>query len=139
VRPPSPAVTRKKWKLNLRRDENDNIDSLKVRSIKNSESLQSAPRSLRLLLPSTQNKRSMTQNWWNHAWLAQGRNEEEQGGAIPRAPPLSHYGDAKSLREAPTGPNDVTSTFSSVQYICFRKSSGSNMGAPNLLLAPGTI
>jgi len=28
---------------------------------------------------------------------------------------------------------------SSIQYICFRKTSGSNMGAPNLLLAPGAI
>jgi len=26
---------------------------------------------------------------------------------------------------------------SSIQYICFRKTSGSKMGAPNLLLAPG--
>jgi len=26
-----------------------------------------------------------------------------------------------------------------IQYICFRKTSGSNMGAPNLLLAPGAI
>jgi len=25
------------------------------------------------------------------------------------------------------------------QHICFQKSSGSNMGAPNLLLAPGAI
>jgi len=28
---------------------------------------------------------------------------------------------------------------SSIQYICFRKTSGSNMGAPNLLLAPDAI
>jgi len=27
----------------------------------------------------------------------------------------------------------------SIQYICFRKTSVSNMGAPNLLLAPGAI
>jgi len=39
--------------------------------------------------------------------------------------------------KAPKSPNNVTST--SVQYICFRKTSGSNMGAPNLLLTPGAI
>ena len=38
---------------------------------------------------------------------------------------------------APRSPNNVTRT--SVQYICFRKTSGSNIGAPNLLLAPGAI
>jgi len=38
---------------------------------------------------------------------------------------------------APKSPNNVTST--SVQYIFCRKTSGSNMGAPNLLLAPGVI
>jgi len=27
----------------------------------------------------------------------------------------------------------------SIQYICFRNTSGSNMGAPNLFLAPGAI
>ena len=37
--------------------------------------------------------------------------------------------------KAPT----MLQVLSSVQYICFRKTSGSNMGAPNLLLAPGTI
>jgi len=39
--------------------------------------------------------------------------------------------------KAPKSPNNVTST--SMQYICFRKTSGSNMGAPNLHLAPGAI
>jgi len=38
---------------------------------------------------------------------------------------------------APKSPNNVTST--SVQYICFRKTSASNMGAPNLFLASGAI
>jgi len=28
---------------------------------------------------------------------------------------------------------------SSIQYICYRKASGSNMGAPNFLRAPGAI
>ena len=36
-------------------------------------------------------------------------------------------------------PNNVTSILSSIQYICFLKTSNSNMGAPNLLLAPGDI
>jgi len=65
-----------------------------------------------------------------------------KGGAIPRAP--NHSGGTEILRErqmivgAPKSPNNVTS-ISSIQYICFRKNSGSNMGALNLLLAPGTI
>jgi len=33
----------------------------------------------------------------------------------------------------------LSQVLSSIQYICFRKISGSNMGAPNLLLAPGPI
>jgi len=40
-------------------------------------------------------------------------------------------------RRAPKSPNNATST--SVQYICFRKTSCLNMGEPNLLLAPGVI
>jgi len=39
--------------------------------------------------------------------------------------------------EGPKSPNNVTRT--SVQYICFRKTSGTNVGAPNLLLAPRAI
>ena len=57
--------------LKLRKTENDDIDPLKVRSItilKNH--YYNAPRSLRLLLPSTQ-KRSMTRNCWNRTWLAE--------------------------------------------------------------------
>jgi len=53
-----------------------------------------------------------------------------QGGAIPRAP--NHCG---RRRKVPT----MSQVLSSMQYICFRKTSGSNMGAPNLLLAPGAI
>ena len=42
----------------------------KITSIKNyKSSLECAPRSLRLLLPSTK-KRSMTRNCWNRTWLA---------------------------------------------------------------------
>jgi len=33
----------------------------------------------------------------------------------------------------------MSQILSSVQYICFRKTSGSNMGPPNLLLGPGAI
>ena len=83
-------------------------------------------------------------NGWNQLIVAegdpavfrtQGRNKE---GAIPRAP--SHYGGAKSLQEGPRSPNNVTSSLlSSIHYICLRKTSVSNMGAPNLLLAPGAI
>jgi len=33
----------------------------------------------------------------------------------------------------------MSQVLSSVEYICFRKTSGSKMGAPNLLLALGAI
>ena len=33
----------------------------------------------------------------------------------------------------------MSQVFSSIQYICFRKNLGSNMGTTNLLLAPGAI
>jgi len=58
VRPPLPLLRGKNGTalINLRKAEND---ALKVRSVKNSKSLLECPRSLRLLLPSTQ-KRSMT-------------------------------------------------------------------------------
>jgi len=52
----------------------------------------------------------------------------------------SNAGDAERLwgrQKVPT----MSQALSSIQYICFRKTSGSNMGAPNLLLllAPGAI
>jgi len=55
VRPPLPLLRGKKWKalINLRKSEKD---ALKVRSVKNSKSLLECPRSLRLLLPSTQKR-----------------------------------------------------------------------------------
>jgi len=62
----------------------------------------------------------------------QGRNV---GGTITLAP--NDYRGAESLRVAPNDcgePLKVPTV--SLQYICFRKSSGSNMGEPNLLLAP---
>jgi len=58
----------------------------------------------------------------------QGRSDGGQGARFPgRQIPM----------RAPKSPNNVTRT--SVQYICFRMSSGSNTGAPNLLLATGAI
>jgi len=71
-----------------------------------------------------------------------GAYRGEKGGAIPRAP--NHSGGGEILRgrrmivEAQKAPT-VPQALSSIQYICFRKTSGSNMGAPNLLLAPGAI
>jgi len=58
----------KNWKasINLRKSENY---PLKVRSLKSSQSLLKCPRSLRLLLPSTQ-KRLIARNCWNLTWLA---------------------------------------------------------------------
>jgi len=40
---------------------------------------------------------------------------------------------------ASKSPNTVTLILSSIQYICCRKTSVSNMGAPSLLLAQGAI
>jgi len=57
--------------------------------------------------------------------------ECNEGDTIPRAP--NHCVGVESLRRASKSPDNVTST--PIQYICFRKTSGSNMGAPNLLLA----
>jgi len=64
---------------------------------------------------------------WGHM---NGRNEGGQGRAIPRVP-----NDCGGHRKVPT----MSHVLSSIQYICFRKTSGSNMGTPNLLLAPGAI
>ena len=52
-----------------------------------------------------------------------------------------HYSlRAESLWGAPESPNNIKSRLlSSIQCICFQKTSGSNMGAPNLILAPGAI
>ena len=59
----------------------------------------------------------------------QGRNDGGQGAQFPgRRVTMRALND----NGAPKIPNNVTST--SVQCICFRKTSGSNMGAPNLLL-----
>jgi len=45
---------------------------------------------------------------------------------------------AESLQGAPKSPNNVTSTFFNTAHF-FQKTSGSKMGAPNLLLALGAI
>jgi len=64
----------------------------------------------------------------------QGSNDEGQGAQFPgRRITMRAPNDCG----APKSHNNVTRT--SVQYVCFRKSSGSNIGAPNLLLAPGAI
>ena len=55
----------------------------------------------------------------------QGRNGVGQGTRFP---------GLQITMRAPKSRNNVTRT--SVQCICFRKSSGSNTGAPNVLLAP---
>jgi len=57
-------------------------------------------------------------------------------GTISRSP--NHYGGAESLRGRRKVPT-VSQVHCLIQYICFRKTSGSNMGASHLLLAPGAI
>ena len=64
----------------------------------------------------------------------QGRNDEGQGAQFPgRRTTVRALNDCGALKS----PNNVTRT--SVQYVCFRKTSGSKIGAPNLLFAPGAI
>ena len=64
----------------------------------------------------------------------QGRNDEGQGAQLPgRRITVRASNDCAT----PKSPNNVTGT--SVQYICFRKTSGSNIGVPNLLLAPSNL
>jgi len=62
--------------------------------------------------------------------LLQGRNEGAQGG--------HNSPGAESLRGTLKCSNSVT-VLSSIHYIYFGNIPGSNMGAPNLLLAPGAI
>jgi len=57
----------------------------------------------------------------------QGRNEGGKGGTIPRAP--NHCGGRRKVLKLPQ-------VFSSIQYICFRKTSVSNMGRQTRFL-PG--
>jgi len=59
-----------------------------------------------------------------------------KGGAIPRAP--NHYEAPNYCGGAWKVPT-MSQVLSSIQKIWFRKISVSNMGAPNLLLAPGAI
>jgi len=64
----------------------------------------------------------------------QGRNDGEQGAQLPRRRITMR---APNDCGSPKSRKNVTRT--SVQYICLRKTSGLNIGAPNLLLAPGAI
>jgi len=63
--------------------------------------------------------------------VCQWRNEEDKQDAISWAP--SHCWGAKK--------STISQVLSSIQYICFRKTSVSNMRAPNLLLprAPSNL
>jgi len=47
----------------------------------------------------------------------------------------NHRGGRPTMPKVPK----MSQVLSSIQYICFRTISGSNMGASNLLLAPGSI
>jgi len=69
-------------------------------------------------------------------WFKQQVRNEGTRGAITRAP--NHSGGAEWLRGRQKIPT-MSHTHSSMQHICFQKTLGSKMGAPNLLLAPGAI
>jgi len=53
----------------LRKAENDDIDALKIRSIKNYKSLLECP-TITALVAALDSKRSMTWHCWNLTWLA---------------------------------------------------------------------
>jgi len=68
-------------------------------------------------------------------WL-QARNEEGKGAQFPgRRVTMGAPNHCEGRRKVPT----MSQVLSSIQYMCFRKTSVSNMGAPDLLLAPGAI
>ena len=80
----------------------------------------------------------------NVAWCRHNRGVTTtcKGGAIPRAP--SHCGGAKSLRGHRMGAGGTEKSQQChkyfLQYSIFASERPvSNMGAPNLLLAPGAI
>jgi len=64
----------------------------------------------------------------------QGSNDGGQGPQLPGRQITMRAPDDCGV---PKSPKNVTRT--SVQHICFRKTSGSNTAAPNLLLALGAI
>jgi len=66
-----------------------------------------------------------------------GRGAQLYGRRITAGAP-NHCVSAKSLRGR-RKLQTLSQVLSSTQYICFRKTSGSNIGAPDLLLAPGAI
>jgi len=71
------------------------------------------------------------------ATLIRGITREARGAQFPGALSLWR---CQMTTGSPKSHNNVTSTvLSSIQSICFWKTSGSNMGAPNLLLSPGAI
>jgi len=65
------------------------------------------------------------------------------GGASPASPPV--FAPGQSTAREPNGYRrrrkipKMSQILSSMQYIFFRKTSASNIGAPNLLLAPCAI
>jgi len=64
------------------------------------------------------------------------RDQQGQGGIIPQAP--NHCGRCRMAVGEWKSPNNVIK-ISSMQYIHFQKTTGLNLGAPNLLLASGAI
>jgi len=62
--------------------------------------------------------------------ISRGVTRTGKRGTIPWAP-----NDREERRKVLT----MSQALSSIQYICYRKTSVSNMGAPNLPLAPGAI
>jgi len=62
--------------------------------------------------------------------MSRGVTRWGQGGTYPRAP--NHCGGRCKVPA-------MSQVVSSIQCICFRKTSGSSMGAPNFLLAPAAF
>jgi len=73
-----------------------------------------------------------------HKYYAmQGRNERVQGGSNSPGAEITMGGEwLRGRRKLFT---TMLQILPSIQQICFHKTSDTNMGAPNLLLAPGAI
>ena len=76
--------------------------------------------------------------WFNQQGRNEGARMRNYPGAKSLLGALKYCGGAEWLRGRQIVPT-MSHVHSAIQYICFRKTSGSKMGEPNLLLAPGAI
>jgi len=76
--------------------------------------------------------------WHKNSRLASTACSTQEHNERARGAQLHNFLGTESLQGAQKSLKNIARTFF-LMYICFQKTSGSNTGAPNLLLAPGTI